>query len=67
MHVNMMNAKLDQLAGTLTQVTSIHRTLTAPPNSLVSCPDMFSGDTALCKGFLLQCSLYFTNQDDLSE
>lgn len=36
------------------------------PSSLILHPDNFSGETSQCKGFLLQCSLYFSGGEPLS-
>lgn len=66
-HLGELDAKMNMLTNAISSTSVSYRALAAHPSSLISYPDTFSGETSQCKGFLLQCSLYFSGQEGVSE
>lgn len=61
-----LDARVNLLTSAASQNIMSHRNPAVPLSLLISYPDKFSGETVLCKGFLLQCSLYFSGQAEFS-
>lgn len=60
-----MDAKLNLISQALSAAT-IH-TPVSSTSPLITQPDKYAGEPTQCKEFLLQCSLYFSSQERLSE
>lgn len=68
--VQQLTAQVQHLAEKLAQliVQHVHVTTTSmPPIPHIPFPNKYSGDPASCRGFLLQCQLYFAAHPNMSE
>lgn len=57
-----LDAQVNLLTNAVPQPLMLQQNSVAPLSLLIFCPEKFSGETALWKGFLPQCSLYFPDQ-----
>lgn len=61
-----LDAKVNLLSQALA-TNAAHRAPAPAASTLVPGMDKYASDTSQCKGFLLQCSLYFAGHKELSK